>query len=89
MHLKTGGLVLPDPDDRHVLAASIVGRCDVIVTQNLQDFPEAVIKPYGIETHASTDRRRNACSTFHDSAVPCFLTSTCLPRLSVLPKLHG
>ena len=29
-------LTLPDSDDRHVLAAAIVGRCDVIVTQNLK-----------------------------------------------------
>ena len=41
-------LQLPDPDDRHVLAAAIVGRCDVIVTQNIQDFPEAALAPYGI-----------------------------------------
>jgi predicted nucleic acid-binding protein len=42
-------LELPDPDDRHVLAAAIVGRCDVIVTQNLKDFPDAALSPYGID----------------------------------------
>jgi len=42
-------LTLPDPDDRHVLAAAIVGKCDVIVTQNLQDFPITALEPFGIE----------------------------------------
>ncbi len=42
-------LQLPDPDDRHVLAAAIVGRCDVIVTANLKDFPEAALAPFGID----------------------------------------
>jgi predicted nucleic acid-binding protein len=42
-------LTLPDPDDRHVLAAAITGRCDVIVTQNLKDFPDYALTPFGIE----------------------------------------
>lgn len=31
-------LVLPDPDDRHALAAAIVGRCDVIVARTCKTF---------------------------------------------------
>ncbi|WP_341872040.1 PIN domain-containing protein [Methylosinus trichosporium] len=42
-------LVLPDMNDRHVLAAAIVGRCDVIVTQNLKHFPETALAPLDID----------------------------------------
>jgi hypothetical protein len=42
-------LSLPDPSDRHVLAAAIQARADYIVTLNRQDFPASKLKDWDVE----------------------------------------
>jgi hypothetical protein len=42
-------VVLPDADDRHVVAAARRSGATHIVTQNLQDFPSSILAPFGIE----------------------------------------
>ncbi|MCW2913812.1 MAG: hypothetical protein JWN52_1880 [Actinomycetia bacterium] len=49
------GLKLPDPDDRHVLAAAIRAGAQVIVTSNLKDFPAEDMARWGMEAKSPDD----------------------------------
>jgi predicted nucleic acid-binding protein len=48
-------LTLPDPNDRHVLAAAIHAGAEVIVTFNLSDFPAAVLETEGVRAQHPDD----------------------------------
>ncbi len=73
------GIVLPDPDDRHVAAAAIAGGASVIVTWNIADFPEAELARHGL--------RRETPDQFalglHDAAPEAVLASVASARTNL------
>lgn len=48
-HERLGRLVLPDEDDRHVMAAAVTTEATVLCTANTKDFPDDVAGPLGFE----------------------------------------
>lgn len=48
-------LELPDAKDRHVLAAAIKSNANVIVTNNLKDFPEDYLNSFGVKAKSADD----------------------------------
>lgn len=46
---------MPDEKDIHVLAAALKTQAATIVTENLKDFPSAVLEPLNIEARTADD----------------------------------
>ncbi len=72
-------LRLPDPDDRHVLAAAIHSGADLIVTFNLTDFPADTLSHFGLVA-----RHPDAfCCELVNGSLPGFLEAARLQRQSL------
>lgn len=49
------GIRLPDPGDRHVVAAALCGRAQAIVTHNVADFPAKPLEDLGLHALSPDD----------------------------------
>ena len=65
-------LNLPDPNDCHVLAAAIKINADVIVTNNLKDFPEDYLETFGLKVKSADDFLTDIIDLNHEDAIKAF-----------------
>lgn len=66
------GLSLPDEKDCHVLAAAIKTNANVIVTNNLKDFPEDYLATFGLVAKSADDFIADIIDLNHKKALEAF-----------------
>ena len=66
------GLTLPDMKDRHVLAAAIKTNANVIVTNNLKDFPKEYLATFGLSVKSADDFITDIIDLNQETAVKAF-----------------
>lgn len=62
-------LELPDPNDRHVLAAAIGAEADLIVTDNVRDFPPRALAEHGLRRERADRFLRDLAAADEGAAV--------------------
>jgi len=78
------GLMLPDENDRHVLATAIKCGASVIVTSNLVDFPADYLWKFGVEAQHPDDFI--ACQFDLNQPVACSAIKRLRQRLKNPPR---
>ena len=67
-------LTLPDEKDRHVLAAAIKTNANVIVTNNIKDFPSDYLSSFGLTAKTADDFLTDTIDLNNELAVEAFRT---------------
>lgn len=65
-------LELPDKKDRHVLAAAIKTNANIIVTNNLKDFPNDYLSKFGLSAKNADDFITDTIDLNHKVAIEAF-----------------
>jgi hypothetical protein len=65
-------LTLPDEKDRHVLAAAIKTNANVIVTNNIKDFPNEYLYRFGLAAKTADDFLTDTIDLNNELAIEAF-----------------
>ena len=65
-------LELPDIDDRHVLAAAIKTNANLIVTNNIKDFPEEYLQSFSLNAKTADDFLTDIIDLNQEQAIAAF-----------------
>jgi predicted nucleic acid-binding protein len=65
-------LELPDEKDRHILAAAIKTNANIIVTNNIKDFPEEYLASFGLAAKTADDFITDTIDLNTDLALEAF-----------------
>jgi len=65
-------LKLPDENDRHVLAAAIKTNANLIVTNNIKDFPPEYLRSFGLSAKTPDDFLTDLIDLNQDQAIAAF-----------------
>jgi predicted nucleic acid-binding protein len=88
-------LDLPDEKDRHVLAAAIKTNANIIVTENLKDFPNDYLASFGLSAKSSNDFLTDIIDLNPEKAVEAFRklvlnrTNPDLDEFEILDRLRA
>lgn len=88
-------LKLPDEKDRHVLAAAIKTNANIIVTENLKDFPKDYLVTFGLSAKSSDDFLTDIIDLNPEKAVEAFKklvlnrTNPDLDEFEILERLRN
>ncbi len=65
-------LILPDKDDRHILAAAIKTNANLIVTNNIKHFPQEYLQSFSLNAKTADDFLTDIIDINQEQAVAAF-----------------
>lgn len=78
-----------DKKDRHVLAAAVVAEVEVVVTNNLGDFPKDSLDPYNIEVQSPDEFVRSQAALNPRLFLEHFLRRAAQRNILSIERGHG